>query len=128
MAKAINWPEQFLDEVLNENSTDLKIALRIGSLYFDNNYYSNNEIVDIRVDHKVIRKARIIEEMKLIKIKEIDEAIISKYKNSLQNKDNIVSFLKSNYNVPVDENTFVTVVTYKNLPVEKTDSVDDPHL
>jgi hypothetical protein len=70
MAKAINWPLEFHEEVLSEDSDHPKIALRIGDLYFNNGYFANNEVVDIRVNHKIVRKAVITDDLKLYKIKD----------------------------------------------------------
>ncbi|MDD3013959.1 MAG: hypothetical protein PHC34_09685 [Candidatus Gastranaerophilales bacterium] len=127
MAKAINWPQEFYEEIINEDSDNLKIALRIGDLYFNNGYFVDGEIVDIRVDHKIIRKALIIDDLKLYKIKDLPDNIVSLNKDRLKSKSEIISFLTNNYNQPVDEETSVTVITYKNLPFEKRDIVDDPH-
>ena len=128
MAKAINLPQKFLEEVMNEDSATSKIALRLGSLYFDNAYYSVNEIVDIRVDHKIARKAVIMDDMRLFKIKDMPEEVLKMYKTSLREKSGIINFLADNYKQPVDEETFVTVITYKNLAKEMVGIVDDPHL
>jgi len=127
MAKAINWPHEFFEEIINEDSENPRIALRIGDLYFNNGYFVNGEIVDIRVNHKVVRKAVIIEDLKLCKIKDLPENIVLMYKNRLRDKTEIVSYLAENYNQPVDEETSVTAIKYKNLPFEKSDTVDDPH-
>ncbi|MDD3014779.1 MAG: hypothetical protein PHC34_13845 [Candidatus Gastranaerophilales bacterium] len=127
MAKAINWPQELYEEIINEDSDNPRIALRIGDLYFNNGYFVDNEIVDIRVDHKIIRKAVIIDDLKLFKIKELPENLILFNKNQLRSKFEIISFLSRNYNQPVDEETLVTVVTYRNLPIEKKDVLDDPH-
>ena len=127
MAKAINWPEQFHEEVLAESTDSPKIALRIGSLYFDNGYYVNGEIVDIRVNHKIVRKGQIQDEMRLSQIKDLSADEVKSYKTPLQDKSNIIDFLSNNYNQPVNEETFVTVITYKNLPLEAVDVHDDPH-
>ena len=128
MSKAINWSEQFLDEVMNEDDHIQKIALRIGSLYFDTKYYSNGEIVDIRVNHKIVRKGIIIDDLILCKISELDSEIIKGYKKELNSIDKITNFLSTNYNLLVDGNTEVTVIKYKNLNLNKQAVLDDPHL
>ena len=127
MAKAINWPQEFYDEVINESIDNPKIALRIGSLYFDNGYYVNGEIVDIRVNHKKVRKAQIIEDMRLAKIKDLSGEDIKMYKGSLHDKSSIINFLSQNYNQSLDEETEVTIINYKNLPLEEGEIHDDPH-
>lgn len=128
MAKAINWPQEFYEEIINEDSEYPKIALRIGDLYFNNGYFANGEVVDIRIDHKITRKAIIIDDLKIYKIKDLPQDIISTYKTRLKNKAEIISFLSTNYNQQIDEETSVTVITYKNLPLEKRETVDDPHI
>jgi hypothetical protein len=127
MAKAINWPQEFYDEIMAEDMTSPRIALRIGSLYFDNFYYNPNEIVDIRVNHKVVRQAQILGEMKLLKIKDISDEDISRYKKSISTKSAVESFLSKNYNQDVNQETEVTLVTYKNLEIT-TPEDDDPHM
>jgi len=128
MAKAINWSQEFYDEVMTEDSEYPKTALRLGSIYFDNGYYVKGEIVDVRVEGKVVRNAQIIGDMELYKIKALPEDVISCYKSSLQEREKIIKFLSSNYNQPVDEETPVTVVTYRNLPGLTHYDVDDPHM
>ncbi|MFH0702726.1 MAG: hypothetical protein V2B14_04210 [bacterium] len=127
MAKAINWAEEFYDEIMKDDFDNAKTAIRLGSLYFDNAYYTDNEIIDIRVNHKIVRKAQIIGEMKLAKIKELLEDTLSIYKNILGEKCNIVNFLAKYYNEPVDDETLVTIINYKNLSKELGEIADDPH-
>jgi len=127
MAKTINWPQEFYEEIISEDSHNPKIALRIGDIYYNNGYYVNNEIVDIRVNHKIVRKAVIIDDLKLYKIKDLPENTILLNKNRLKNKAEIISFLAKNYNQSVDEETLVTVITYRNLLYEKREIEDDPH-
>lgn len=128
MAKAINWPERFLQEVLNEENNIPKIALRLGSLYFDTNYYLEGEIVDIRVNHKIIRRGKIIEPLKLSKISDLSQSEIMLYKNDLSNCESISTFLADNYSQDVKSDTIVTVIKYINLPLEDSEDVDDPHM
>ena len=64
MAKAINWPTQFRDEVLGEDTDTLRCALRLGTLYYDNQYWVPDAVVDIRVNHLKIRKAKIAGDLK----------------------------------------------------------------
>ena len=127
MAKAINWPKEFLSEIMSEHSGIQRIALRLGSIYFDNGYYAPDEIIDIRVDHKIVKKGQIIGDMKLLKIKDISDDLLSLNKSGLKKKENTITFLSKNYEQQVDENTTVTVITYINIPSHLDDQVDDPH-
>ncbi|EKE02861.1 MAG: hypothetical protein ACD_20C00322G0004 [uncultured bacterium] len=128
MAKAINWPQEFYDEVINEDMDTPRVTLRLGTLYYDNGYYVNDETVDIRVNHKIVRKGRIIDEMSIAKIGELSDDTLSKYKSTLRDKSKVIDFLASNYKQPVDEQTVVTIVTYKNIPFENDEGIDDPHV
>lgn len=129
MAKAINWPEQYLNEVINENSQDQKAAIRLGSLYVDHCYYVPDEVVDIRVNHKVIRQGIIQGEMKLCKISELTEDDLKKLKSDIQNTQQIVEFLAKTYNEEVTPETTITVVYYRNISSSKdNERVDDPHM
>lgn len=127
MAKAINWSKEFYDEVINEDSNRPKIALRIGNLYYDNKYYTKGEKVDIRVDHKVVRKALITDDLRVSKIKDLSDDVLLLYKKSLGKQADVISFLTNNYNQPVDEETIVTIVTYQNMPEKENTAIDDPH-
>ena len=128
MAKAINWPQELYDEVINEDMDTPRVALRLGTLYYDNGYYVNDETVDIRVNHKIVHKGRIIDEMSIAKIGELSDDTLSKYKSTLRDKSKVINFLASNYKQPVDEQTVVTIVTYKNIPFENDEEMDDPHV
>lgn len=128
MSKAINWPEEFYNEILNENIDEPKIALRLGSLYFDNGYYTDGDIVDIRVNHKIVREAKIIGDMKLMKLKDLSPDLLSMNKKRLNQKNEIINFLEKTYNKPVNEETNITVITYSHLPLKEDEKFDDPHL
>lgn len=129
MAKAINWPADFLDEILKENNEDIKVAFRLGSIYFDHQYYIPDEIVDIRCNHKVVRQGVIAGDMKLCKIKELTENILNKQKQSLKDTETVIKFLNDTYQQETSPETLVTVVFYKNLPLETEENkVDDPHM
>jgi len=127
MAKAINWPQEFYDEIMAEDMTSPRIALRLGSLYYDNAYYTDKEIVDIRVNHKIVRLAEITGEIKLVAIKDITEEELSKYKNGMDTKEAVINFLSKTYNQQVNEDTQVTLINYKNLTVVEPED-DDPHM
>lgn len=127
MAKAINWPEEFYEEVMSEDMESERTAIRLGSVYFDNGYFTDKEIIDIRVDHKVVRKAIISGESKLLKINELSDEDMSKYKKSMANKSDLIKFLSKNYNQQVNEQTEITLITYKNLDIVPPED-DDPHM
>lgn len=129
MTKAINWPAQFMEEVLSEDSVSTKVAVRLGSLYYDHCYYFPGEVVDIRVDHKIVRQGEIVLEMKLCKIQDLSDSDFEMLKKSLTDKTSLISFLASNYEQSVSEETLVTVIYYMNKPIEpKEKAIDDPHL
>lgn len=127
MAKAINWSKEFYDEVMSEDMQAPRIAIRLGNIYYDNGYYTNNEIVDIRVDHKIVRQGVILGDLKLMKIKEISDEDLAKYKKGMANKKNLMNFLSKNYNQQINEDNEVTLITYKNLALTTFED-DDPHM
>lgn len=128
MAKAINWPKDFYNEVISEDTDSFFIALRPGSLYSDTKYYAKGEVVDVRVDHKIVRKAVIAKDMITAKIKDLDYSILGYFKKGYQSTRKVADFLETNYNKPIDEASTVTVITYYNLPVEQDVEYDDPHM
>lgn len=117
MAKAINWPKEFRDEILQENKDEIKIALRIGPFYAECGYYEENDIVDIRADEEILRKASIPCPPKVTTIKNLATSDLYRLKEVLRDKDSIVNFLSKTYNKEVDENSEITVITYKNLGI-----------
>jgi len=127
MSKAINWPKEFYDEVISEDMELARIAIRPSRIYYDNGYYTPNEVVDIRVDHKIVRKGIILGDLKLMKIKDISDEILAKYKKSMSNKKDLIEFLSKNYNQQINEETEVTLIKYRNLEIA-TPELDDPHL
>ena len=127
MSKAINWSKEFYDEVVSEDMESARIAIRPGNIYYENGYYTPNEIVDIRVDHKVVRKGIILGDLKLMKIKDISDESLAKYKKSMSNKQDLINFLSKNYNQQINEDNEVTLITYKNLEMEVSE-YDDPHM
>jgi hypothetical protein len=74
MAKAIHWPLAFREEVLREDSEQLRLAVRLGDLYFANRYWVPDEIVDIRVNHKKIRQAVIVGDLRQLPLKTLGAA------------------------------------------------------
>jgi hypothetical protein len=130
MAKAINWPLAFREEIIAEDSASEHIAFRLGGLYYENRYWVPEEVVDIRVNHKKIRKAVVIGDLRQCTLKELSAEDLRKQKQALQSHEAIARFLAETYNQPVDENTLVTVVTYRNHPIilEEMEQADDPHM
>ena len=130
MSKAINWPSQFRDEVLGEDTAGLHCALRLGRMYYENQYWVPDEVVDIRVNHLKIRKAKIVGELKLCPIKDLSATDLAQYKSTLRTPEAVAAFLAGNYQQPVDANTEVTVVYYKNMPIvpEDVEVQDDSHM
>ncbi|MDD3150691.1 MAG: hypothetical protein PHV68_07630 [Candidatus Gastranaerophilales bacterium] len=128
MPKSINWPQEFYKEIINEEVKSLKVAIRPGTLYADTNYFRKNDIVDIRVNHKIVRKALIYHDMLVGQINELPENITDLFKAEYKSQKLIAEFLKKTYNKHVDENTMVTIIPYLNLPLQKEVNVDDPHL
>jgi hypothetical protein len=130
MAKAINWPPAFREEILGEDAETERIALRLGDLYYQNRYWTPDEEVDIRVNHKKIRKAVIVGDLRQCAIRDLEPEDFRRQKRALQNRDAVLGFLAETYHQPVNEDTRVTVVTYRNRPVipEEVEAADDPHL
>jgi hypothetical protein len=129
MAKAINWPLQFRDEILAEDCITVFSAFRTGSLYYDNQYWVPDEIVDIRVNHKKVRQATVIGELLLLPVKALTPNHLSHYKKSLQTHALVVDFLAQQYNQPVTSETLITVVHYVNHAIDYNclEQDDDPH-
>lgn len=130
VAKAINWPAAFREEVINEPCDELKCALRLGRLYYDNHYWVDGEPVVVRVNHKVIRRAVIVGELKCCLIQELTAQDFAALKPGLNSVEHIVQFLSQTYDKPVTAETEVTVVYYKNQPIdpEILEVEDDPHM
>jgi hypothetical protein len=90
MAKAINWPLPFRDEVLAE---------------------------DCEQEHKKVRMGRVVGDLRQCAIHALSAEDFSRLKKPLQTPQAVIDFLTTTYNQPVDENTLVTIVTYQNHPV-----------
>lgn len=130
MAKAINWPLAFREEVIAEDCDSLHIAFRLGELYYENRYWVPDEVVDVRVNHKKIRRAVVVGDLRRCAIRELTDADLALQKQTLRNREALIRFLGETYSQPVDENTPVTIVTYRNHPIvpEEMEQQDDPHL
>ncbi len=116
MAKSINWPEVFREEILAENTTDTRLALRLGSLYYDNHYWMADERVDIRANQVKIRDALIVGDLQQRKIDELTAVDFKHLKSTLQSQAAVIAFLQDTYQTPVTAETPVTLVHYRNLP------------
>ena len=130
MAKAINWPQQFREEVIAEDAESLHCAFRLGQLYYENRYWTPDEVVDIRVNHRKIRKGVVLGDLRQCAIRDLSEADLQHQKQSLRTPGAIIRFLSETYSQPVDEDTMVTIVTYKNCPLvpDEMDVQDDGHM
>jgi hypothetical protein len=130
MAKAINWPLAFRDEVISEDCEAERCAFRLGRLYYEHRYWVPGEIVDIRVNHLKVRKAEITRELKLCRIRELGPEDLGCQKKSLQSIPAVVQYLVDTYNQPVDPEAEITIVYYRNLPInpQEMEVADDPHL
>lgn len=130
MAKAINWPKQFRDEIIAEDSEHERIALRLGTLYYENQYWVPDEIVDIRVNHLKIRKGKVTRELRQCMIQDLTRDDYVRLKKTLQNVEAIIQFLSETYQQPVQADSFITLVAYQNLPIvpEDMETQDDPHM
>lgn len=130
MAKAINWPRAFRDEIIGEDALSERIALRLGSLYYENRYWVPDEVVDIRCDHKKIRKATVVGDLRQMPVGAFSDAEFARLKSSLKTPQAVIDFLAATYNQPVDAQTPVTVVTYRNHPLvpDEVEAQDDPHM
>jgi len=130
MAKAINWPRDFRDEILSEDTEKTYCALRLGTLYFENQYWVPNELVDVRVNHLKVRKAKIIGELKQSRIADLGAPEFSALKKNLQSVDAVQAYLAQTYQQPVTPESLITLVFYQNQPLvpEEIEQADDPHL
>ncbi|MGE0199882.1 MAG: hypothetical protein AB7P76_02805 [Candidatus Melainabacteria bacterium] len=134
MAKAINWPAQFREAVLNEPADSLHTAVRPGALYFDHGYWVDGEEVDIRVNHLKVRKAVIEGDLRKAAIAELTGDELQMLKPGLQTPEAVLDFLTATYPThegqPFTLATPVTVVRYRNRAIdpEHLEEADDPHM
>jgi hypothetical protein len=122
MAKSINWGSSFLATVQNEPENTPFLALRLGTLYYDNQYWVPDEVVDIRVNHEIVRQGKVIAPVRLSAVKDLTTEEFTKLKPSLQTVDAVTQFLQSTYQPeqPVTPETIVTLVEYINLALPAT--------
>ncbi len=130
MAKAINWPLQFREEVLAEDETTLRCAVRLGELYYENRYWVPDEVVDIRVNHLKVRKGIVVGDLKKCVLSELEATDYECLKTSVNSETALVDYLSQTYNQPVDKDTVVTLVYYRNHVVvpDEVEQADDPHM
>lgn len=117
MAKSINWPSQFLETVQAEPQQLPVIALRLGTLYYDNQYWVPDEVVDIRVDHQVIRKGQVVAPVRLTTVGALTPTEFEQLKHPLKTVTAVIDYLQQTYQPeePVTEQTTITIVEYTNL-------------
>lgn len=129
MAKAINWPLRFREQLLAKDDGVRCCALRLGQLYFEHHYWVDGETVDLRVNHRKIRKAVIDGPLKLTTIGRLTAEDLALLGPDLQTVDAILAYLAETYEKTVTPETEVTVVYYRTLPVvaEAVEAEDDPH-
>jgi hypothetical protein len=127
MAKAINWPLQFRDEILKEDCETLRCAFRLGALYYENQYWVDQEIVDIRVNHLKLRKGIVVGSVQQKPLSALGPDELTPQKITLQNKEAVKQFLEATYGQSVEDETPITIVYYKNLPIipEEIEEPDD---
>lgn len=118
MAKAINWPAEFRDTVLNEPIQQRYAAVRLGRLYYDNQFWVPEEVVDIRVNSLVVRRGVVKGELWCGPVAELSPTMLARLKPGIQTLDSLVDYLKKTYNQAVGPTTEVTVVQYENLPLD----------
>jgi len=134
MAKAINWPHQFREAVLNEGVDTLQVAVRPGTLYFDHGYWVDGEEVDIRVNHLKVRKAVIEGDLRKTVIAELTHEELQALKPGLQTPEALLTYLTETYPMhdaqPFTPASEITVVRYRNRPIdsENMEVADDPHM
>lgn len=122
MPKTINWPLQCFDAVRTTSDESIQMAVRLGTLYFEHQYWVAGDVVDIRVNSEVIRSAEIVGEMKSCAIRDLSPSDVLCFKPNYQSHEGIVSFLQTTYpdkhaEHPITLDTIVSVVYYKNQPV-----------
>lgn len=118
MAKAINWPVQYRETVLSEASHTLLAAVRLGRLYYDNQFWVPEEEVDIRVNSLRVRRGIVKDELQCCRIRELGPEVYKLLKADIQSEAALINFLQQTYATAVTPDTEVTVVHYVNLPID----------
>lgn len=127
MPKTIQWNEEFEQEILTESTGSIHLAVRPGRLYFDTNYFKKGDIVDIRVKNKVVRKAMIQSDPKLVQLNELTLPDYNLLKASINTKENLKNFLEKNYKIELDDTSEITVIPYNNMNLVYLKENVDPH-
>lgn len=127
MPKTIQWNAEFEKEVLEESTGTIHIAVRPGRLYFDTKYFKKGDIVDIRIGNKVVRKAMIQDDPKLLQLNELGAPDYNLLKTSINNKENLKNFLKKNYKIELNDTSEITVIPYNNMNLVYSKDNVDPH-
>jgi hypothetical protein len=118
MAKAIHWPAAFKDEVLAEPTDRVFCAFRLGAQYYEHRFWVDQEEVDIRVDHKVVRRAVVQGDLEQIPFAALTASVLAYQKQALQTLEAVRTFLSDAYQQPINDDTPITVVYYQNLPLD----------
>ena len=87
MAKSINWPVAFLSVVQAEPENQPFLAVRLGKLYFDNQYWVPDEIVDIRVNHEIVRQGKVVSPVQLTTVSKLTTQQLAQLKPSIQSSE-----------------------------------------
>lgn len=126
MAKAIHWPAQYREIILNEPDVNpagsgLYCALRLGALYYEHQYWVDGEVVDIRVNHLRVRKATVVGQVEQYPLSDLPDKVYAGLKPDLKTPEQIQAFLNQTYgqyiSQPVTISTPISVVFYKQFPV-----------
>ncbi len=117
MAKAINWPAPYRETILAEDTEQLRCAFRLGTIYFDGQYWTPDEEVDIRCNHLRVRRGVVRNELVKTTVGALSADILQHQKPDLQSVEAIKAFFKTHYDTDVTDDTELTVVFYQNLPL-----------
>ncbi|MCA9788664.1 MAG: hypothetical protein KC462_02780 [Cyanobacteria bacterium HKST-UBA05] len=132
--KSINWPEPFRQQIIDDAPNTPRAAVRLGRLYYDNQYWSEAETVFLRANHKIVRQAVINGALKCCKISELSEDDFKHLPGFLNDAASLMAYLKETYQAhykePISGETEVTVVYYAPQPVdpELLAYEDDSHM
>jgi hypothetical protein len=132
MAKAINWPGQYRDILLNEpdfnpSAAGVYCALRLGTQYFEHQYWVDGEVVDIRVNHLRVRKGTVVGGVEQYPLSDLPAKVYDALKPNLKTPEQVQAFLSQTYDQPVTMQTPISVVFYTLHPVipEEMESEED---
>jgi hypothetical protein len=120
MPKTINWPLSCYEAITTATPESEVLALRLGTLYYDNRYWNPGDVVDVRVNHEIMRQAEISREMRSCRIEELDEADWALLPFPCQSSADVVAFLRQTYpekhaEEPIAEASIVSVVYCRYL-------------